>query len=362
MKTNVRFAAACVALLGMTSPAADSVDRVASMRDARSVHTATTLGSGEVLMVGGMRSGGGMLASAELFDPARNVSTRAGSLADARSGHSATLLPDGRVVVAGGYNGDYLASIEVYDPATKRFRRAGSLVEGRSGATATLLRDGRILFAGGVGRGWTFLRSAEIYDPATGRSRAVGSMSVPRESHVAELLADGRVLVVGGHNGRRQAMAVFASAELFSPGTGRFELTGAMRTPRHKHDAVTLRDGRVLVIGGADRTDRRFFSSTEIYDPSTGRFTPGPAMSSARYKIAETSVRLPSSEVLVPAGAREVEILDSTARAFRRVPGALPDGFLFAATASLPDGDVVIAGGYAGSSAATDGIWRFHRR
>jgi hypothetical protein len=135
-----------------------------------------------------------------------------------------------------------------------------------------------------------------------------------------------------------------------------------MTTPRHKHDAIRMADGRVLVIGGADRTDRRFFSTTEIYDPRAKRFTAGPSMTNERYKIAGTSVVLPSGEVLVTAGARRVEILDTAARAFREVPGALPAGFQFAASALLADGDVLIVGGYSGASNTTDGVWRFRRR
>ena len=84
-------------------------------------------------------------------------------------------------------------------------------------------------------------------------------------------------------------------------------------------------------------------------------------MSNSRYKIAGTSVLLPTGEVLITSGARRVEILDTSRRAFREVPGSLPAGYQFAAAAMLPNGDVVIAGGYSGSVTATDGIWRFRR-
>jgi hypothetical protein len=208
------------------------------------------------------------------------------------------LLGDSRVLIAGGYNGEYLASVEVFVPSAKRFRPAGSLREPRSGQTATLLPDGRILFVGGVGRGWTFLRSAELYDPETGRSEPVGSMNVPRESHSATLLADGRVLIIGGHSGRRQKMEVYASAELFDPQTRRFEAAGTLATAHHKHDAIKLADGRVLVIGGADRTDRVHYLTTEIFSSRTSSFEPGPSMANRRYKIAGTSILLPGGDVL----------------------------------------------------------------
>lgn len=336
--------------------------QVATLHAARAAHTATTLPSGQVLVVGGMADGGGSLASVELFDPADNSVQELGSLAERRAGHTATLIGDGRVLVAGGYNGEYLRSVEVFDPSAKRFRPAGSLAEGRSGHTATLLPDGRVLFVGGVGRGWTFLRSAELYDPDTGRSEPVDSMSVPRESHTATLLEDGRVLVIGGHSGRRQNMEVYANAEIFSPRMGRFEPAEALAIARHKHDAVRLADGRVLVIGGADRSDRVHYATTEIYTPSTATFERGPSMANRRYKIAGTSVLLPNGDVLVTSGARVAELLDVGSWAFRELPGRFPAAYRFAAAALLRGGDVLVTGGYSDQNQNTDGVWRFQRR
>ena len=359
----------CIALIAPRgdsprSPATaeQSIRRVATLRAARAAHTATALPSGCILLAGGMTEGGGSLASVERFDPRDNSIHQVGSLAVPRAGHTATLLPDGRVLVSGGYNGEYLSSIEVFDTSTNQFHAAGSLVEPRSGHTATLLPDGRILFAGGVGRGWTFLQSAELYDPATGRSELVGPMSVPRESHTATLLQDGRVLIVGGHRGRRPDMVVYSSAELFSPQSRRFETTGTLGTSRHKHDAVRMADGRVLVIGGADRSDRVHYSTTEIYNPGTGLFEGGPLMASPRYKIAGTAILLPDGNVLVTSGAQTAELLDALRGEFRAVRGALPAALRFAAAASLRDGDVVIACGYDDANKTSAGVWRFQYR
>jgi hypothetical protein len=308
-----------------------------------------------------MADGGGSLASAELYDPLRNTVESVPAMTERRIDHTATLLGDGRVLVAGGYNGDYLASLEIFDPVTRRFQAAGALTEGRSGHTATLLPDGHVLFVGGVGRGWTFLASAEVYDPATGRSEPVGSLSVPRESHTATLLADGRVLIIGGHAGRRQNMVVYASAEVFSPKSRRFESAGTLVTPRHKHDAVRLADGRVLVIGGADRTDRNYYATTELYDPRTAVFDRGPAMANRRYKIAGTSILLPDGNILVTSGARAAELLDMTSWAFREVRGRLPAAYRFAAAAPLRGGDGLITGGYSDANQNTAGMWRFRQ-
>jgi hypothetical protein len=342
--------------------AAGTIELLGTLNDARATHTATALQSGAVLFVGGMAAGGGSLATAELLDPNGSRITKVASLAEARAGHTATLLPDGRVLIVGGYNGDYLQSIEIFDATQNRFRKGGRLVEARSEHTATLLPDGTVLFVGGVGRGWTFLNSAEVYDPATGTSRVVGDMGTAREGHTATLLRDGTVLVIGGHRGRRPNVQLHASAEVYDPRTRRFEPAGTMTMPRHKHDAVRLRDGRVLVVGGADVTDRVHYATTEIYDPTKRSFTPGPAMANRRYKIAGTTVALPNGDVLVPSGARSAEILPAGKTAFVRVGGRLPDAYRFSAVALIPNGDVVISGGYSDGNRNTAGVWRYSRR
>jgi len=362
--TLSKLGAVVTLLLLPPSPAkgpAGAIEQVATLHAARAAHTATTLPSGHVLVAGGMTTGGGSLATVELFDPADNTIRELGPLAVRRAGHTATLLRDGRVLIAGGYDGEYLRSVELFDPSTRSFRPAGSLVEARSGHTATLLPDGRVLFVGGVGRGWTFLRSAELYDPGAGRSEAVGSMSVPRESHTATLLTDGHVIVIGGHSGRRPAMNVYAGAEIFSPQARRFKATGALAIARHKHDALKLADGRVLVIGGADRSDRVHYATTEIYNPGSGAFERGPSMANRRYKIAGTSVLLPNGDALVTAGGRSAEILDLRSWTFAEVPGRFPAAYRFAAAGPLPGGDVFIAGGYSDDNQNTAGVWRFGR-
>ena len=67
-----------------------------------------------------------------------------GSLNTARSLHTATLLPNGNVLVAGGQNsGSFLTSAELYDPATGSWTATGGLNAARDLHTATLLPNGK---------------------------------------------------------------------------------------------------------------------------------------------------------------------------------------------------------------------------
>jgi hypothetical protein len=278
-----------------------------------------------------------------------------------RSGHTATRLPDGKVLIAGGYNGDYLATTEIYDPSANRFSNAGRMTIPRSGHVATLLNDGRVLLAGGVGTGWTFLSTAEIFDPRTGVFTATGSMSVARESHTATLLPDGRVLVTGGHTGRRAAITIYTSCEIFDPKTGTFASAGNMTVKRHKHEAVALRDGRVLIVGGSDERDGDgAYTSAEIYDPRLGSFSAvANNMTTARYKLQGTAILLKDGMVLIAGGADRAEVFDPVTNKFLPVAGDMGTKRLFATATLLNNGAVLIAGGYSDGNTVSENAWLY---
>jgi hypothetical protein len=266
------------------------------------------------------------------------------------------------VLIAGGYGErtTTLATAEIFDPATNCFAPTGSLLATRAGHVAVLLENGKVLIAGGVGPGWKFLSSAELYDPATGRFSPTGSMTVPRESHVAVRLLDGRVLVVGGHCGRRADITLYTSAETYDPATGAFTPVGAMRVRRHKHDAVLLPDGQVLVTGGSDeRDDRGVYDSSELFDPKTGTFTSGPPMKLGRYKHPGSSLVLPSGLVLIAGGAPQAETYDPRNRTFALVPGEPRMAGQFSAAALLKDGGALITGGYGNGGGPRSSAWSY---
>jgi hypothetical protein len=81
-----------------------------------------------------------------------------------------------------------------------------------------------------------------------------------------------------------------------------------------------------------------------------------------RYKIAGTSVLLPNGDVLVTSGARVADLLPAGGSVFHEVPGPFPAAYRFAATALLPGGEVLNAGGYDDTNENTAGIWRFGLR
>ena len=325
----------------------------------RACHTATLLPNGRVLIAGGCTGESCVTtresASAELYDPARKTFLGAAKMTAPRTGPSATLLRNGRVLLAGGWGISGLQrSAELYDPSTGRFVSTGSMTVPRGGHTATLLQDGRVLILGGDGQEGR-LDSAEIYDPATREFAAAGRLGTPRAGHTATLLTDGRVLVAGGSRARGE---VLASAEIYDPAKRGGSSVSSMSVPRHKHAAVALSSGKVLIVGGANERDGfGRYASTELFDPETGRFAPGATMSEKRFKIPDAVVPLLDGEVLVAGGGDRPEVADPAGESFRQVEGAIGAAFAFAVATRLPDGEVLITGGYDSRIRLTAGAW-----
>lgn len=358
----VLVGAGCGLATGITDLPADLNEsdsfKVRRMTAGRAAHTATLLGDGRVLIVGGFREGGASLSSVELFDPKTGLVSATGSLRAPRAGHTATLLPNGKVLISGGFNGDYLDTSEIYDPVAGSFTPGEKLTKPRSEHTATKLPDGTVLLAGGVGTGWTFLADSEVYDPSTGKFVPAGNMSTPRESHTATLLKDGKVLITGGHKDRRTAMTVYSSTEIYDAKTRTFSAGPSMLLKRHKHDAVSLENGKVLIVGGSDERDSRgAYTSIEMYDPKRAKFTSVGNLQVSRYKLNGTALQLKNGKVLIVGGSNRAELFDPENGTSKLLTGTFETARLFATATQLKDGRVMVGGGYDASQNVSANIW-----
>jgi WD40 repeat protein len=340
----------------------EHISNGSNMNLARAGHTATLLPDGNVLIAAGCIVDGcedRLTRTAEVFESSKNTFSSTAQLSVARVGHAAVLLDSGKVLIIGGWAGsDATASAELYDPSTHVFVTAGSLHEARDGFTATRLNDGRVLIAGGYRGNMQRLSSAELYDPRQGTFMITGRMGTARMSHSASLLPNGRVLIVGGTRARGE---VLSSAEVFDPGTGTFQMVSSLHTPRHKQAAITLNDDSILILGGADANEfNGQFSSTETFNLKSGRFVLSATMRAARFKIPDAVTRLANGEVLIAGSDRTVELFDPIRKTLRTVSGQLDAERSFSTVTRLPDGRVLIAGGYDPNIRVTNRTWLYN--
>jgi hypothetical protein len=338
------------------------------MTVARTLHTATLLTDGKVLIAGGrihreQDYRGTVTATAELYDPLTGTFSPTGSMTLPRVWHSATLLPNGKVLIVGR---DSLAgddrTAELYDPSTRTFTRTADTLSAQYGASATLLKNGKVLIAGGVtpGAGNSLSVSApELYDPSAGTFAATGRFVGPGDgffivggpnSPSVTRLSDGRVL-----------FAAEPFSELYDPETGTFTATGAMKTtcgplsgaPNYisTRTATLLASGDVLVAGGGHEDCGRF-AQAENYAPVSGTFTLLSAMT--RRRAFHTATRLPDDTVLIAGGESEsgfslvteatAEIYDPVSDTFT-VVGSMQQWRAGHTSTLLADGRVLLAGG-----------------
>jgi hypothetical protein len=233
----------------------------------------------------------------------------------------------------------------LFDPSTSRFRYSGAMINPRYNYAATLLVDGRVLFFTGWALGTERpIASAELYDPATGRFTATGSMSLPRMHDTATRLLNGKVLVAGGCSNGYPPDAILKTAELYDPATGSFDLTGSMPTPRCKQDALLLRDGRVLILGGYSQGVNRPL----IYDPDTGKFSDAPGTWPKGWIGPDQAIRLEDGRVLLTGiGAsfsRQAGLYDPSTGRYSET-GPMTVSRVGYSTTLLKDGRVLIVGG-----------------
>src|SRR5277367_1553453 len=282
---------------------------------------------GDVLIVGGASSLAATEATAEFYNPATRKFTKTGSMHEARVGAIGTELetPLGKVLVAGGLSGGVTlkkttltihaaaADIELYEPATGTFTSAGNLATPRTGYTQTMLANGKVLIAGGITTGGVPIASAEIFDPSTATASPTGNMTTPRMLHTVSLLEDGSVLIAGGVTD--SAGDTTNTAELYNPSTGLFKpTTGQIVTTAHSpspmaaHTATLIEgcgcssDGKVLLVDGFNSlgvdTANQFAT---LYDPSTETFTQttGQPIDDRTF---QTATLLPDGDVLIAGG------------------------------------------------------------
>lgn len=293
--------------------------------------------------------------------------TQTGSMTTGRSEGIALLLPSGKVLVAGGTNNGTtpLKTAELYDPISKTWTPTGSMSVARRGHTATLLLGGKVLVTGGFD-GAVESTTAELYDPATGLWTPTGAMVRGRKYHTASRLIDGSVLIAGGIVNTNTADGRIA--ELFNPITATFTSlsTNLMSTPRSKHTATVLPNGKTVVLAGGFDPAVRTTTEVFFYDTTTAtdsKWAVGPALSASRHDHTAIQVAGTTTDILLIGGynnSTETCTIDATDTAATITASSSSSCSLNTATMNfsrglhtstqLDNGKIVVIGGTDGSS------------
>ncbi|TMG27836.1 MAG: hypothetical protein E6H93_13965, partial [Chloroflexi bacterium] len=172
-------------------------------------------------------------------------------------------------------------------------------------------------------------------------------MAGPRDSHTVTTLKDGRILVVGG------------GAEIYDPTANRWSQAGTPVMARTIATATLLAGGRVLVAAGI--VGERSVPNTEIYDPTRNTWTAAASMAGRRYD--HTATLLADGRVLIAGGTRSTVTLDSAELYDPKTDAwsaaaSLPAPRTHHTATLLPDGRVLVAGGTnGGQTLATAAIY-----
>lgn len=175
---------------------------------------------------------------------------------------------DGRVYVFSGANSTTAPepTSEVYNPTTDSWSYIATMPTERNGATAVTAVDGRIyVFGGSIDPVFpaSLQTTVQVYNPTTSPwATTAPSMPAARRLLGGALGSDGRIYLASGIP---DSSSVTAAVWAFAPSTGLYVSVAPMNHARGSISLVTVRDGRLLAIGGSVNQAPFALASVEAY-------------------------------------------------------------------------------------------------
>lgn len=285
--------------------------------------------------------------SCEIYSTTVSAYSPIASMNVSRSSHTLTVLSDGRILVTGGYSntGAILQSVEVYDPNSSpplgTWTNLGNILSvPRGGHSATLIprgpNAGNVLICGGQNAAAGVSSTCDIFVTASNTINAGPSMNAARQAHTTSIMPNGKIFFSGGLNSTNisAALSYNISQEIYDPVSNSFTPANSLMEGRAFHNAVTLNNGNVLIIGGYNYVNQRDIYSKDKRGPA---YMEGLDDVQTRQNQG-TQGYLETFEMFDPNGARVT--INSLSY------GTLPYRVSKSATILKNDGTVNLVGGY----------------
>jgi hypothetical protein len=259
------------------------------MKGGRWYASASTLPSGEVVVVGGVRNGvndPNTLPQVWQTLPGGGWRDLTGAQSLVNLYSPMHVAPNGKVFMSG--TAQLTRYLDTSGPGT--WSDLGNRLYGmRDYGSAVMYEPGKVLITGG---GDPPTATAETID-LNASSPAwswTGSMHFPRRHVNATILPDGKVLATGGTSsgGFNDATNAVLAAEIWDPSTGIWTQVARMQISRVYHStAVLLPDARVLIAGGGRPAPIAGVDNynAEIYSPPYLFKGPRPQIKSAPKQV-----------------------------------------------------------------------------
>ena len=310
------------ALPAWTQTKANIVD--ANNWSARYWHSSVAMPDGSIVLMGGYTSGPTLYndtwRSTNNGTTWKLMNTSAGW--EARLAHSSVAMPDGSIILMGGSNDPSGSGTEFND--TWRSTDSGTTwtnVTVSAGWTArdshssVAMPDGSIVLMGGFDGGykndtWQSTNNGETWTQVNGS----GGWTA-RYGHTSVAMPDGSIVLMGGYATDGIKNDTWRSTD--NGATWTQMTASAVWAARHYHSSVAMPDGSIVLMGG------NAYETVDLYKNDTWRSTDN--------------------------GATWTQVNESAGWTARNCHSSV----------AMPDGSIVLMGGYDDSGNNKNDVWRF---
>jgi kelch-like protein 17 (actinfilin)/kelch-like protein 20 len=257
-------------------PQTDTWTTLAPMPTPRAFLAVTAGKDGRIYAIGGQSAGQDTSHVVEAYNPATNSWATLAPMPTARHSLAAATGDDGRIYAFGGYisAGQAVNTVEVYDPQANSWQAVAPMLSARD-SLAGAVSQGRIFALGGQ-YGTGDVNTVEAYTPSTNSWQMLAPMASTRGKFAAATGLDGTIYAISHDPFYNVSAASQGSVEAYDPATDTWSAALSLANPRWALAAATLRDGRVLAIGGesVDPYCHQPSNVVEAYDPIARYWSP----------------------------------------------------------------------------------------